>query len=108
MAWEVRMGAGAPAGRRVARKRVGALTHHAVSLAVAALFVVPLLWIVVGSLRQTGLPPPRTVEWWPQPAAWEYYRRVFRVVPLALYARNSFLVVPLTVPLTIITASWAW
>lgn len=94
-------------GRRALRRRLGAGGLQLVSILVALLFVVPLLWIVAGSLRQTGLAPPRAIEWWPQPVAWENYRRVFRVVPLALYARNSLLVVALAVPLTIITASWA-
>jgi multiple sugar transport system permease protein len=39
--------------------------------------------------------------------AWGNYRRVFAVVPLALHARNSLIVVGLAVPLTIVTASWA-
>ena len=39
----------------------GALARHAASLAVAFVFAVPLLWMVAGSLRPTGLPPPREI-----------------------------------------------
>ena len=81
--------------------------HHAVSLTVAALFVLPLVWVAAASLRRPGLPPPRGPEWLPDPIAWDNYRRIFDLVPLAWYARNSVLVVVLAVPLTILTASWA-
>lgn len=96
-------GAGAGGGRRLA----GALLHHAAALLAAAVFVAPLLWLVAGSLRQPGLPPPRGVEWLPDPPAWGNYARAFELVPLARYARNSILVVALAVPLTLVTASWA-
>lgn len=94
---------GAGGGRRLA----GALLHHAAALLAAAVFVAPLLWLVAGSLRQPGLPPPRGVEWFPDPPAWSNYARAFELVPLARYARNSILVVALAVPLTLVTASWA-
>lgn len=96
-----------PRSRRVGRYRLGGLAQQLASIAVALLFVVPLAWVVVASLRQTGLPPPRGIEWWPQPIAWGNYRRLFALVPLDAYARNSLLVIALAVPLTIITASWA-
>src|SRR5262249_50826029 len=83
------------------------LLYHLPRLAVAALFIVPLVWMLAASLRQTGLPPPRTIEWLPAPIAWSNYLDVFRLVPLASYIGNSLLVVTLAVPLTIVTASWA-
>jgi multiple sugar transport system permease protein len=88
-------------------RRLAPLLYHAAALAAAAVFVGPLLWLVAGSLRGPGLPPPRGVEWLPDPVAWSNYRRVFAVVPLGRYARNSLLVVALAVPLTLVTASWA-
>ena len=98
-----------PPGRRAerARRLVAALLYHGTALVVAAVFLVPLLWLVAGSLRQPGLPPPHGVEWLPSPAAWGNYARAFEVVPLARYALNSLLVVVLAVPLTLVTASWA-
>jgi multiple sugar transport system permease protein len=83
------------------------LLHHTVSLVVVALFVVPLFWVVAASLRQPGLPPPRTIEWLPSPVTWFNYWRIFELVPLASYIRNSLNVVALAVPVTLITASWA-
>jgi multiple sugar transport system permease protein len=84
--------------------------RHVISLGLAALFVLPLVWTMAASLRQPGLPPPRTMEWLPQPAAWDNYLRIFdtaQAVPLGRYALNSLLVSALAVPLTLLTASWA-
>lgn len=77
------------------------------SVGIALVFVLPLVWVAVASLRQPGLPPPRGIEWFPQPIAWGNYRRLFEIVPLDQYARNSLIVIVLAVPLTIVTASWA-
>lgn len=83
------------------------VAFHVAALAITALFVLPLLGVLGWSLRQPGLPPPRGLEWLPQPIAWSNYRRIFEVVPLLRYTANSLLVVGLAVPLTLITASWA-
>lgn len=83
------------------------LGFHAAALAVAAVFLVPGLWVVAASLRQPGLPPPVTIEWVPEPLAWSNYARIFEVLPLARYLANSLLVAGLAVPLTIVVASWA-
>ena len=55
-------------------------------MAVAFVFVVPLAWMIAGSLRPTGLPPARGIEWLPWPPAWDNYRRIFEILPLARYA----------------------
>ena len=76
-------------------------------LASALLFVMPLAWMLSASLRQPSLPPPRTIEWLPDPVAWSNYARIFELVPLGTFIGNSLLVVALAVPLTLVTASWA-
>lgn len=85
--------------RRVAR--------HGVSLLVAFLFVLPLFWAIVASLRQPGLPPPPSIEWWPRDPYWSNYAAIFRIVPLSRYLLNSLFVVAWAVPLTLVTASLA-
>ena len=75
------------------RRRLAGAVHQIVSLAVVAVFVVPLLWVAAASLRQPGLPPPRTIEWLPSPISWSNYLRVFQLVPLASYTLNSLRVV---------------
>jgi multiple sugar transport system permease protein len=89
------------------RSRVRFWLLAAVAIAVAVVFVLPLLWMVVVSLRPVGLPPPRSVEWWPSDPQWQNYAEIFRQVPMARYLLNSVLVVAVSVPLALLTASLA-
>ena len=77
------------------------------ALGIAALFLLPLYWAVVASLRPPGLPPPTSVEWWPESPYWDNYLEVFRVVPMGRYALNSLIVVAVAVPTTLLVASLA-
>ncbi len=79
----------------------------AATLVIVLLFVLPLWWMIVASLRPVGLPPPRTIEWWPANPQWSNYAEIFRQVPMGRYAINSVLVVAVAVPLTLLTASLA-
>jgi multiple sugar transport system permease protein len=83
------------------------LLWHIAALILSALFLVPLASMLVGSLRMPGLPPPRGIEWIPQPIAWSNFVEVFQVVDLGRFALNTFVVELLAVPVTLITASWA-
>lgn len=83
------------------------LLRQAVSIGVAALFIVPLIWAVAFSLRRPGLPPPTQIEWLPSPAVWSNYAQIFQIVPLAANILNSLIVVGLAVPITLVMASWA-
>lgn len=85
----------------------GLAAQHAASLAVAFVFLLPLAWMLATSLRQPGLPPPRSVEWLPHPLAWSNYSRIFEMLPLGSYALNSLLVATAAVIVTLVTASWA-
>jgi len=97
-----------PSGSAARRRRwaVGA-AHRLAATAVALVFLLPLFWAASASLRQTGVPLPRAIEWLPSPVAWENYRAVFRLVPLGRYALNSLLVAALAVPITLVVASMA-
>ncbi|NJK78766.1 MAG: carbohydrate ABC transporter permease [Chloroflexaceae bacterium] len=81
--------------------------YHLGALLVVVLFVLPLYWMLMASLRQPGQPPPRTIEWLPNPAVWANYAAIFELAPLATALVNSVLVVLVAVPLTILTASGA-
>jgi multiple sugar transport system permease protein len=81
--------------------------RHLPAFAVATLFLVPLVFMVSGSLRRAGLPPPRTPELVPESPTLDNYERAFELVDLGRYALNSLLVVALAVPLTVLFASWA-
>ena len=88
-------------------RRSGWLSGHLLPLLVAVLFLLPLLWMITASLREAGLPPPRSIEWLPEGPSLDNYAAVFELLPFGRYLLNSLAVVALAVPLTIITASMA-
>ena len=83
------------------------LVGHALPLLLAVAFLLPAWWVLVLSLRTPGLPPSLAIPWWPASPAFDNYRQLFDLVPMARQAGNSLLVVGIAVPLTIVTASWA-
>ena len=93
--------------RPPARPRHGSVLWHGCLLLLAALLLVPLVAMFVGSLRLPGLPPPRGIEWLPNPLAWSNYVDVFQLIELGRYGLNTLVVEIIAVPLTLVTASWA-
>jgi len=95
--------------RSTSRRSTGqrSIFRPIVAALVAALFLIPLLWLVVASLRPIGLPIPAQMQWWPDPATFSNYRDIFDIVPMARYALNSVIVVVTVVPLTLLTTSMA-
>jgi multiple sugar transport system permease protein len=82
-------------------------TRRLTILAVSLLFLAPLAFMVTGSLRRPGLPPPDGFELVPDPVHTRNYEDVSLFVPLWTYIRNSALVVAVAVPVTVLVASWA-
>jgi multiple sugar transport system permease protein len=78
-----------------------------VAVAVTLLFLLPLWFMVAGSLREPGTTPPRTPELVPRPASVESYDRAFEIVDLGRFTLNSLAVAALTVPLSVLVASLA-
>ncbi len=89
---------------RTARWRVAPLL---VVCGALVLFVAPLLLLLTGSLREPGLPPPRSAELWPEGAGLAAYAAAFRLVPMGQALLNSTLLVLVAVPLSVLSASWA-
>jgi multiple sugar transport system permease protein len=87
--------------------RRGAVIWHVCLLILSILLLVPLAAMFVGSLRLPGLPPPRGIEWLPNPLSWSNYIAVFHLVELGRYGLNTMVVEVIAVPVTLITASWA-
>lgn len=69
--------------------------------------VLPLVFMVTGSLRPPGQPPSRTPELLPQNATVASYDLAFETVDLARQIVNSLIVAGIAVPLTVIVASSA-
>ena len=88
---------------RASRTVVG---RHLIPAVVALVFVSPLWFMVVGSLRPTSLPPPRTLELLPTEPTLAAYQRLPELMPLLTYLLNSTLVVVMAVPVTVLVASW--
>jgi multiple sugar transport system permease protein len=81
--------------------------RHVPAIVFAVVLLLPFVYMVTGSLRKAGLPPPRSPELLPSPLAWENYERAFELVDIPRYALNSLLVAALAVPLSVLVASWA-
>lgn len=88
-------------------KYLQTVLYYLISTLIALFFVMPLIWMFSASLRQPGLPPSRTIEWIPNPLAWENYRLIFEMIPLKRYILNSLFVAGLSIPLTLVTSSLA-
>lgn len=72
----------------------------------ALIFLAPLAYLVLGSLRAPGLSPPGGLEIVPSHPTLSAFERAFELVPLGRQLLNSLLVVALAVPLTVLSASW--
>jgi multiple sugar transport system permease protein len=81
--------------------------RHLPAVAISALFLLPLLVMVMGSLRPAGLPPPRSPELVPSDPTMANYRSAVELGDLAGQFVNSTIVVAVAVPLTVLVASWA-
>jgi multiple sugar transport system permease protein len=81
--------------------------RHLPALLVAVVFLLPLVFMVSGSLRRAGLPPPRSLDLVPDPVALDNYPRAFALVDIPRYIRNSLTVAAAVVPLSVLVASLA-
>lgn len=77
------------------------------AIAVAVAFLLPLAFLLLGSLRRPGLPPASGFEWIPDPLAWQNYTTIFGIVPMRSAIVNSLVVIAVAVPVTVIIASLA-
>jgi multiple sugar transport system permease protein len=77
------------------------------ALAALVLFAAPLVLMLSGSLREPGLPPPRTPELIPDPVVLSNYERAVDLVDLGRATVNSLFVAAVAVPLSVLVASWA-
>lgn len=91
--------------RRRATARV--LSRHVVPAAVAALYLLPLWYLVAGSLRPLDLPPPRGAELLPPDVTVEAFGRLGELLPIWTFLRNSVLVSAVAVPISVLVAALA-
>lgn len=83
----------------------GRFTTVAMRLIVAAVFALPLMFMILAAFRPAG--QPLTSALWPEQPTLDNFHRLFAVLPVGRYTLNSLLVVIPAVPLTVLVASWA-
>ncbi len=93
--------------RRIIAAIPALLTRHLLPLLLTTLFLLPLYWMLISSLRMPGQPPAIALEWFPAAPTLSNYTRIFQILPLWHYTLNSIIVSITGVTLTLLTASWA-
>ena len=87
--------------RRLIRKIVIYLLLTVVGL----LFAFPLYWTASSSLQTWQELRSFSPQWWPQNPQWHNYSDVFDAVPFGRWLLNSFLIIAITIPGTILTGT---
>jgi multiple sugar transport system permease protein len=75
--------------------------------ALSAVFLAPLVVMMLGSLQRPLQPPPNGLDLWPDAAEWANYSTVARFMPLGRLLLNSLLLVVVAVPVTVVVTSMA-
>jgi multiple sugar transport system permease protein len=88
-------------------QRDWAWRRQAAAAAISLVFLLPLVFMLSGSLRKPGLPPPRTPELVPDPLVLGNYARAFELVDLSRATINSLLVAAIAAVLSVLVGSWA-
>lgn len=86
-------------------RRTGSAFVHLLLIAGSFIMLIPLAWTLSTSLKtvqQIAVWPP---EWIPNPVMWQNYVEVFRVAPVALWLRNSLVIVAANVIGSVLTCS---
>lgn len=89
------------------RSRSAVMWRHVLPTVLAVLFLLPLVAMVVGSLRPGGAAPPSGIELIPTGATTESFVRLTQLLPIVVYLRNSVVVTVLAVPMTVLIAALA-
>jgi multiple sugar transport system permease protein len=82
-----------PGSRRRLRtpRAVGAsASKHAVLIVLAAMFALPLVWMVGTSLKTAQQALQLPVVWWPHPFVWSNYPDLFAALPYFRFFWNTF------------------
>lgn len=77
---------------RTARRRTGTVVAFSLMLAGALTMVLPFVWMLSTSLKQSNLVFDYPPEWIPHPVDWANYAEVWDVAPLATGLLNSLVV----------------
>jgi multiple sugar transport system permease protein len=92
------------ATRRRWRRRLLATVRHGAAIAITVIFLIPLFWMLSGSLKSNAdifhFPP----SLWPAHPEWSNYSKALRYIPFWHYLANSLIVSAATVAGTLFSA----
>ena len=89
------------------KSKAASFFYHLLALTLTTMFLLPLLWMFIASLRPAGLPPSFGLNWLSAPPTLNNYARIFEILPFARYSFNSLLVAFGGVLFTLLSASAA-
>jgi multiple sugar transport system permease protein len=89
------------------KNKTSSFFYHLLALTLTTVFLLPLFWMFIASLRPAGLPPSFGMNWLSSPLTLDNYIRIFEILPFARYSFNSLLVAFVGVLFTLLTASLA-
>lgn len=80
-----------------------AILSHGILLALAGLFMVPILWMISTSLKPDDALFTEYITWIPERLAWENYTKALTTFPFWLYLRNTVVVTALVMVGTVLS-----
>lgn len=89
------------------RKLLGRAIVHLVLLGIAAISMIPLLYMVSTSLKERGREFSNPIEWIPDPAVWSNYLTALEVVPAMTFLANTMIITVATLVGGLLSASLA-
>jgi multiple sugar transport system permease protein len=84
-------------GRRTPRAVGASAGKHAVLIVLAAMFALPLVWMVSTSFKTAQQALQLPVVWWPHPFLWSNYPDLFAALPYFRFFLNTFLYAAITI-----------
>ncbi|MEO8094934.1 MAG: carbohydrate ABC transporter permease, partial [Pseudolysinimonas sp.] len=90
-----------------ARRRTGTIVAFTLMLLGSLTMVLPFLWMVSTSLKESRLVFDFPPQWIPDPIDWANYVEVWNIVPLATGLRNSLIVTVLVVVVGTLSSTMA-
>jgi multiple sugar transport system permease protein len=87
--------------------RLAGPLRQAAAIAASILFLAPLLYLLLGALREPGLPAPDHLVFFPSHPSFDSFDRAFGITDLGSEFVNSVIVAAIAVPITVVSASMA-
>ena len=79
--------------------------QYAVMIALSAIFLIPLVWMISSSLKEQGQVFAYPPAWIPNPVMWSNYPEALQRAPLLLWLRNTGFITGMAIVGNVITSS---